>query len=81
MFFSQCARVRAGQPGLQTACRFVRFIRHLESRGRERGGRGIMYMRTGIRELALIFKINYLGGGGGEEGEGQYGGKEHGREL
>ena len=27
-----------------------------------------MYMRTGIRELALIFKINYLGGGEGGGG-------------
>jgi hypothetical protein len=64
--------LEAGQSGLQTACRFVRFIRHLESRRGVGGGRGIMYMRTGIRELALIFKINYLGGAGGR-GEGQYG--------
>jgi hypothetical protein len=56
---------------------------HTSFRKQERSGGGeqgnYVYMRTGIRELALIFKINYLGGG--EGGEGQYGGKEHGGEL
>jgi hypothetical protein len=66
VFLTVCTP-EAGQPALQTACRFVRFIRHLESRRGVGGSRGIIYMRTGIRELALIFKINYLGRGGGGE--------------